>query len=79
MSKRLYIRYGDLELCTDLEVDEFTWTETATGISVTGKVKPARAASPGGGIFDMITAASRRQTEAQARALAATVDAEEAS
>lgn len=78
MSKRLYIRYGDLELCADLEVDEFTWTETATGISVTGKVKPARAASPGGGLLDIITAASRRQTDTKRAELAA-VDAEEAS
>lgn len=72
--KRLYIRYGELELC-DVDVDEFTWHEANGSVAVSGKTKPARAS--GSGIFDMITAASRRQTDTKRAELAA--DAEEAS
>ena len=76
MTKRLYVRYGDLEL-HDGEVDEFTFSESAGAISVTGKVKPARTAG-GGNLFEMLTSASRRQTDTKRAELAA-IDAEEAS
>jgi hypothetical protein len=77
VTKRLYIRYGDLEICNHLEVDEFSFSESASGISVTGKTKTARAATPG--LFDMLTSATRRQTDTKRADPAATIDAEETS
>lgn len=75
--KRLLIAYGDQTLY-DGDVDAFTWHEEDGQVSVTGKTKPARTAAGGSGLLDMLTAASRRQTEAKRAELAA-VDAEEAS
>ena len=74
--KRLLIAYGDTTIF-DGEVDEFTWHDSETQVSVSGKTKPARAASSG--LLDIISAASRRQTDSKRAELAATVDAEEAS
>ena len=74
--KRLLIAYGDTTIF-DAEVDEFTWHDAEGSVAVTGKTKPARAATSG--LLDMLTSASRRQTETKRAELAATVDAEEAS
>ena len=73
----LFIRYGDLVL-HDGDVDSLDWTDAPGVVTVTGKLtKPATAA--GGGLLDLISAASRRQSETRRAELAATVDAEEAS
>lgn len=73
----LFIRYGDLVL-HDRDVDSLDWTDAPGVVTVTGKLtKPATAA--GGGLLDLISAASRRQSETRRAELAATVDAEEAS
>lgn len=72
----LFIRYGDLVL-HDGDVDSLDWTDAPGVVTVTGKLtKPAAA---GGGLLDLISAASRRQSETRRAELAATVDAEEAS
>ena len=70
--KRLLIAYGDTTIF-DADVDEFTWHDAEGSVAVTGKTKPARAATSG--LLDMLTSASRTKRAE----LAATVDAEEAS
>lgn len=72
----LFIRYGDLVLHDD-NVDELAFTDAPGSVSVTGKL--SKPAAGGSGLFDIITAASRRQTDTKRAELAATVDAEEAS
>lgn len=62
--KHLSITYDGV--CVfDGEVAEFTWTDSANTVTVTGKARPTRGAA-GGGIFDAIVSASKRQTQQQA-------------
>lgn len=53
----LHITYRDLTLF-DGEVDEFTMTEAANGISVTGKTKKAS-----GGLMEQLLAGARRAAQ----------------
>ena len=70
MTKLLYVRYGDLEICKDLEVDEFSFQESEGYIALSGKSKPAKAA-PTAGLLDMLTQASRRKTDTKRAELTA--------
>ena len=59
----LRITYRDLEIFSG-EVDGFTWDDTEGNVAVTGRIKRATTGGGLGAIADMITAASRKKTEA---------------
>lgn len=58
--KRLTITYGN-SVIFDQDVSEFTWTDSESAVSVSGKIRPARQA--GSGLFDALVSASKRQTQ----------------
>ncbi len=72
--KHLVITLGDQTLF-DGDVDEFTWSENANAVTVTGSVaKAPRPGTNGGGILDMLTQASRARTADKRAELTSTVE-----
>lgn len=59
----LRITYRDLEIFSG-EVDGFTWDDTEGQVQVSGRIKRANTGGGLGAIADLITAASRKKTEA---------------
>lgn len=57
--KNLTITYGDQTLFSG-DVQEITWTDSDTAISITGKIK---AAAGGQGFMDLLAAMAKQQTE----------------
>ena len=58
--KRLTITYNNAVIF-DQDVSEFTWTDSDSAVSVSGKIRPSRQA--GSGLFDALVSASKRQTQ----------------
>lgn len=60
--KRVTITYGEHSLFEADDVEQFAFTETDDGIQVTVKLrkrKPLRHSSSGGGLMDLLSAASK--------------------
>lgn len=79
--KRLYIRYGDLEI-VDADVEEFGFSESDTSgaLAINAKL-PRQKATAGGGILDALMGARRQSTaqmveQRRAEFQAETVDAD---
>jgi hypothetical protein len=63
--KHLRVEYNGIVLF-DGGVDEVNWSDGPGGISVTGKFgKAAGGGGVAGGLMDLLTAASKKQTEAK--------------
>jgi hypothetical protein len=55
--KHLKVEYNGIVLF-DGDVEEVTWNENGNGVSVSGKIKTSNS----GGLLDLLTAASKKQT-----------------
>ena len=67
--KHLTIVYGDTTLF-DSDVEEMAWTDSGNGVSVTAKITK----TVGGGLMDLLTAASRTVTDTKKRELSTNGD-----
>jgi hypothetical protein len=71
--KNLTIVY-DGKTLYDADVDEIVWTDSPYGVSVQGKIKPAKGS--GKGLLDLITETQRTRTGERRAELAANTEAE---
>lgn len=76
--KHLRVEYNGIVLF-DGNVDEVNWSDGPGGVTVSGKVKAKAAQNGGGGgLLDLLTSASKRQTEATVAQKKAELAAEKA-